>query len=112
MTDTATPDTVAQAVIPVESGKVATIKSSINIADTAQVTAFGERAQQDVASFADKILSQTRNRELGDTGDLLTDIITKAKGLDPSQLQHAGFLTRLFGGVRRQIARFQARFET
>src|ERR1700761_2527149 len=108
MTDTATPDTVAQAVIPVESGKVATIKSSINIADTAQITAFGERAQRDVASFADKILSQTKNRELGDTGSLLSDIISKAKGLDPAQLQKQDFFTRLFGGLRRQIFRFQS----
>lgn len=108
----ASPVTAAPAVIPVESAKVVAIKSGINIADTAQISGFGERAQQDVASFADKILSQTRNRELGDTGDLLTDIITKAKGLDPAQLQKQNFITRLFGGLRRQLARFQARFET
>src|SRR6185437_8629115 len=51
-------------------------------------------------------------RELGDTGDLLSDIISKAKGLDPAQLQKSNFLTRLFGGLRRQLSRFQSRFET
>ncbi len=100
------------AALPLDTAKVAAIKSAINIADTAQVTGFGERAQQDVAGFADKILSQTRNRELGDTGALLSDIISKAKGLDPAKLQKQNFLTRLFGGVRRQIFRFQSRFET
>jgi uncharacterized protein YaaN involved in tellurite resistance len=103
---------MALSVPPADVSRVAAIKSGINIADTAQITGFGERAQQEVASFADKILSQTRNRELGDTGDLLTDIITKAKGLDPAQLQKQNFITRMFGGVRRQLARFQARFET
>ncbi|HWA89851.1 MAG TPA: toxic anion resistance protein [Rhizomicrobium sp.] len=117
MSSQGTPETVAQAAaipatIPVESGKIATIKSGIDISDTAQITGFGERAQQEVAGFADRILSQTRNRELGDTGDLLTDIITKAKGLDPAQLQKQNFITRMFGGIRRQLARFQARFET
>ena len=34
--------------------------------------AFGDR-------FADRILAQTQNRELGDTGRLLTDIILKAE---------------------------------
>jgi uncharacterized protein YaaN involved in tellurite resistance len=104
--------TSAPAVIPVESGKVAAIKSGIDIADTAQITAFGERAQQEVAGFADRILSQTKNRELGDTGDLLTDIISKAKGLDPTELQKQNFFTRLFGGLRRRLFRFQQRFQT
>jgi uncharacterized protein YaaN involved in tellurite resistance len=98
--------------VPVDSSKVAAIKSDINIQDTAQITAFGERAQREVAGFADRILTQTRNRELGDTGALLSDVIAKAKGLDPADLQKQNFLTRMFGGLRRQIFRFQQRFET
>jgi len=90
--------TTAPVVAPVNQGQVSTIKATINIADTAQITAFGERAQQQVAGFADRILEQTRNRELGDTGELLSDIIAKAKGLDPADLQKADLITRLFGG--------------
>src|SRR5215468_2381130 len=87
---------------PVDAQQVAVIKQSIDISDTAQITQYGERAQQEVAGFADRILQQTRNRELGDTGELLSDIIAKAKGLDPADLQKSGFLTRLFGGLRRR----------
>ena len=104
--------TTAVAPLAVDSGKVSTIKAGIDIADTAQITAFGERAQQQVAGFADRILEQTKNRELGDTGELLSDIIAKAKGLDPADLQNAGFLTKLFGGIQRRIHRFTSKFET
>src|SRR5215467_2936990 len=106
--------TSTTAVVPslANSAKVAAIKSGINIQDTAQITAFGENAQREVAGFADKILSQTKNRELGDTGVLLSDIISKAKGLDPMSLQKQDFITRLFGGIRRQIMRFQSKFQT
>jgi uncharacterized protein YaaN involved in tellurite resistance len=107
-----TAQAMAPIIAPADSGKVATIKATIDIADTAQITAFGERAQQQVAGFADRILEQTRNRELGDTGELLSDIIAKAKGLDPADLQNAGFLTRLFGGLRRRLHRFTSKFET
>src|SRR5262249_11991916 len=55
---------------------------------------------------------QTKNRELGDTGALLSDVIAKAKGLDPADLQKAGFLTQLFGGMRQRLFRFQSRFQT
>jgi uncharacterized protein YaaN involved in tellurite resistance len=96
----------------VDPARIQSIKAGINIQDTAQITAFGEGAQREVAGFADRILSQTRNRELGDTGALLSDVIAKAKGLDPAELQKQGFFTRLFGGLRRQIFRFQQRFET
>src|SRR6516162_5499361 len=98
--------------IVVDPGRVASIKAGINIQDTAQITAFGEGAQREVAGFADKILAQTKNRELGDTGVLLSDIISKAKGLDPMSLQKQDFITRLFGGIRRQIMRFQSKFQT
>src|SRR5215831_13654815 len=100
------------ATLPLDATKVAAIKSEININDTAQLTAFGERAQREVAGFSDRILSQAQNRELGDTGALLTDVIAKAKGLDPASLQKGDIFTRLLGGARRQLLRFQSRFET
>ena len=112
MTDVQPAKASVPAVVPVDAGRIATIKSNIDIADTAQVTSFGEGAQRQVAGFADRILEQTRNRELGDTGELLSDIIAKAKGLDPADLQKASFLTRLFGGLRQRLFRFQSRFET
>jgi uncharacterized protein YaaN involved in tellurite resistance len=113
MSDTTTA-TSTTAIVPslANSAKVVAIKSEINIQDTAQITAFGERAQREVGGFADRILAQTKNRELGDTGALLSDIIAKAKHLDPAQLQHVGFVGRMFGGLRREIFRFQSRFET
>ncbi len=112
MTDVQPTASAVPATVPIDAGRIATIKADINIADTAQVTTFGERAQRDVAGFADRILEQTRNRELGDTGELLSDVIAKAKGLDPADLQKADFFTKLFGGLRRRLFRFQSKFET
>jgi uncharacterized protein YaaN involved in tellurite resistance len=112
MTDAQPVAATVPAVVPVDAGKVSTIKSGIDIADTAQITSFGEGAQRQVAGFADRILEQTKNRELGDTGELLSDIIAKAKGLDPADLQKADFITKLFGGLRRRLFRFQSKFET
>jgi uncharacterized protein YaaN involved in tellurite resistance len=112
MTDAVTPGATAIAPIAIDAGQVATIKSQINISDTAQITGFGEGAQREVAGFADRILEQTRNKDMGDTGELLSDVIAKAKGLDPADLQKADFITKLFGGMRRQIFRFQSKFQT
>jgi len=77
-------------------GKIARIRSSIDLSDRAELSTFGERAQQLVTAYADKILAQTRNRDMGETGNLLIDILEKAKGLDPASIKEGGLLSRLF----------------
>jgi uncharacterized protein YaaN involved in tellurite resistance len=95
-----------------DPAKVAAVQRQLDISDTAQITAFGERAQRDVAGFADRVLEQTRNRELGNTGELLTDVISKARGLDPADLQKKGLFGRTVGAMRKRVHRFRAKFET
>jgi len=106
-TTPATPPTVRG-----DPTKIAQIQRQLDIKDTAQITQFGERAQRDVAGFADRVLEQTRNRELGNTGELLSDVIAKARGLDPADLQKAGFFGRTAGAMRRRVHRFRSKFET
>lgn len=89
---------------------VARIKSEIDISDRSRIVTFGERAQRSVVEFADRILAQTQSRELGSTGKLLSDILAKARGLDPATLKDAGFLTKLFSSVEARLRRFSEEF--
>ena len=93
------------------AGDIARIKSQINLDDRAQLVDYGAGAQRDVVDYAERVLKQTKNRELGETGALLTDIIAKARGLDPAKLEEAGFFERLMGSLERRILKFRARFE-
>jgi len=97
--------------VAVDAKALAAIRSEIQLDDRAKIATFGDRAQRAVTGYADRILSQTRNKELGDTGKLLTDIIMRAKKLDPAALEKEGFLGKLFGGARAQIEKFKARFD-
>jgi uncharacterized protein YaaN involved in tellurite resistance len=87
------------------------IRGEIQLDDRAKISTYGDRAQTSVTSYADRILSQTQNKELGDTGRLHTDNILKAKQLDPAQLQKQGFFGRLFGGARAQFEAFKAKYD-
>jgi uncharacterized protein YaaN involved in tellurite resistance len=69
------------AIVP-DVAAVARIKSDIDISDRSRLVTFGDRAQHSVVEFADRILAQTQNRELGNTGKLLSDILGKAPGRD------------------------------
>ncbi len=102
---------VALPAVLAKPNEVAKIESTIKIDDRAQLSTFGEGAQRSVTAFADKILEQTRNRDMGNAGKLLLDVIEKAKGLDPASLKDGGFLSRMFSTVEARIRRFKGQFD-
>ncbi|MDD3444454.1 MAG: toxic anion resistance protein, partial [Zavarzinia sp.] len=111
VTETTSDETMALPAVAADPNRVAVIAGGIDLSDRAQLASFGDGAQRSVTAYADKILAQTRNRELGDTGKLLIEIIEKAKGLDPASLKNAGFLSRLFSSLEARVRRFAAQFE-
>ena len=76
-----------QSLVAADPNAVARIKGEIELSDRAQMTSFGDKAQRDVVAFADRVLAQTRNKDMGDTGKLLLDVIEKARGLDPAEMR-------------------------
>jgi len=107
-TDPAVP---APPVLRADPTAIVRIRNEIQLSDRAKISTFGDRAQRSVTSYADRILSQTRNKELGDTGKLLTEIILKAKKLDPAALENQGFFGKLFGDVRAKFEQFKSKFD-
>jgi uncharacterized protein YaaN involved in tellurite resistance len=93
------------------AGEIDRIRAQIRLGDRAELVEYGASAQRAVVDYAERVLKQTKNRELGDTGELLSDILAKAKGLDPAKLEEAGFFERLLGSLERRIMKFRARFE-
>jgi uncharacterized protein YaaN involved in tellurite resistance len=110
VTDTVTASTTLPE-IKVETKDLARIRGQLSLDDRASIATYGDNAQRNVVAYADRILAQTQNRELGETGKLLTDIIAKAKGLDPAAMQKKGFLGKLFGGAQAEIEKFKGKFE-
>jgi uncharacterized protein YaaN involved in tellurite resistance len=103
-------ETIGVPAVQADATAVTRIKSEIDISDRSRIVTFGDRAQRSVVEFADRILAQTQNRELGTTGKLLSDILGKARGLDPATLKDAGFFARLFSSAQARIARFAEQF--
>jgi uncharacterized protein YaaN involved in tellurite resistance len=111
MSEARTADSAALPAVIADPSLVTQIEAKIDLTDRAMITSFGDKAQRDVAEFADRVLAQTRNKEMGDTGKLLLDVIDKARNLDPSDLKNAGLVERLVSSVERRLRRFIGRFE-
>ncbi len=84
---------------------------SLDIEDRGSLVTYGDGVQARVADFADRILAATRNEDMGRTGELLSDILSKAKGLDPATIGELDWFQKLFTSTEARIARFRARFE-
>ena len=110
-TGSAAVETTLLPAVVADPTEVARIAEAIDVNDRAGISVYGDRAQQSVTDFADKILSQVRNKDLGNTGQLLTDIILKAKNLDPASLKEKGFLGGLFSSFQARLERFKEQFE-
>ncbi|NEJ71155.1 toxic anion resistance protein [Rhizobium phaseoli] len=110
-TDLATVQNAALPVAAADPAEIARISDSINITDRAGISVYGDRAQQAVSDYADRILREVRNKDLGEIGRLLSDIILKSKGLDPASLKDKGFLSRIFLSAKARLERFKAEFE-
>ncbi|WP_349958193.1 toxic anion resistance protein [Rhizobium sp. ZPR3] len=94
-----------------DPAEIARIGDSIDLTDRAGISVYGDRAQQAVSDYSDRILREVRNRDLGEVGKLLTDIIVKSKKLDPASLKDEGFLSRMFSSFRAKLERFKEQFE-
>jgi uncharacterized protein YaaN involved in tellurite resistance len=102
----------ASGLAPPSQELLAQVRGTLDIRSRDSISQYGIGAQREAADFADRILAVTKNKDMGDTGTLLTDVLEKAGGLDPASLGKQGFFTRIFGGVKSQIARFKSRYES
>jgi uncharacterized protein YaaN involved in tellurite resistance len=98
--------------IRLDRGKVEAAKKELDIEDRSQIVTYGDSAQRQVSDFADRILAETRNKEMGRTGELLSDILSKAKGLDPAAIGKLNWFQRLFTSMEARVRRFKEKFET
>ncbi|MCQ2497861.1 MAG: toxic anion resistance protein [Lachnospiraceae bacterium] len=56
--------------------------SQIDITDTQMVLQYGAGAQKKIADFSESALNSVRTKDLGEVGDMLTDVVTELKGFD------------------------------
>lgn len=88
------------------------IATQINVEDTQAVVQYGVGAQANISGFADTILNEIRNKDSGYVGEVLGGLVGKIREVDVGSLSSSeGFFGKLFGGIKRRIMNFIARYE-
>ena len=92
----------AEPVLTAEEQKmVADFAAKIDVENTAQILQYGAGTQKKMADFSDAALANVRTQDLGEVGDLITDVVTELKGFDADEGK--GFL----GFFRKQANKLE-----
>lgn len=90
------------------------IKDGVDVRDPQTVISYGLPAQSRIATFADSLLGDVRNKDAGTGGEALTDLLRKVKELDVDALgasQSAAAKIPLVGRFVDSFGRFAARYQ-
>ncbi len=98
----AAPETEKKEVAPVkvdesmlteqEKKAVDDFAKKIDITDTNLELNYGVAAQKSVATFSENALSSVRNKDLGEVGNMITDLIGELKSFDANEEQQKGIM--------------------
>lgn len=94
--------TLEDSLSPEERAQVDAFSKEININDSNQVLQYGAGAQKKMADFSESALNKVRTQDLGEAGDLITNVIVELKGMDAEEEKG------LFGLFKKQANKLQA----
>ena len=72
---------------PEEQKMVDEFASKIELSNSNIILQYGAGAQKKIADFSESALGNVRNKDLGEVGDLLTDVVKQLKGFDEEEEQ-------------------------
>ena len=94
---------------PAEAKAVADLSEKIDISNSKVVLYYGTACQKEIASFSDAALSNIRTKDLGEVGDMITDLVGELKGFNAETEESKGFLG-LFKKTNKSLAKLQAKY--
>lgn len=92
-----------------ELKKVNDYVAAIDITDSQMVLTYGSGAQKNVADFSEGTLKSVKTKDLGEIGNMLTDVVTELKGFSVEE-EKKGFLG-LFKKGANQITSLKAKYD-
>jgi len=110
----------ATAIVPLEQadpGLSAEIKrrmDELDMSNTTSIVGFGSRAQAELQTISQAMLTDVRNKDVGPAGDSLRNIVSTIRGFSVSELdvrRERSWWEKLLGRAA-PFAQFTARFET
>jgi len=95
---------------PAEQAAVRSFSEKIDITNAEQVMNYGAAAQKNISEFSDAALNSVRTKDLGEAGDMLSDLVVQLQGLSFDQEEKRG-LRGLFRKNTQSLATLKAQYD-
>lgn len=83
----------------------------IDITATNSILQYGSAAQKKVSDFSDSALKNVRTKDLGETGDLLNNLIKELKNFDAEADEKKGFFGKLFDKAGNSVQKYKEQYD-
>ena len=98
---------------PAKADAIRTRMAELDMSDTGSIVQFGSRAQAELQTISQEMLSGVKNKDVGPAGDSLRNIVTTIRGFSVSELdvrRKRSFWDKLLGRAA-PFSKFVARYE-
>ncbi|EQF24152.1 toxic anion resistance family protein [Clostridioides difficile CD160] len=83
----------------------------IDITNTNMILQYGAGAQKKVAGFSETALKSVKTRDLGEVGDMLTNLVTDLKAFSADEKEQGGFLG-IFKKANNKISNLKTKYDS
>lgn len=94
---------------PEEKKLVDQFVEKIDITNSNAILQYGVGAQKKIADFSENALNNVRNKDLGEVGDMLSNVVNELKNFEPEE-ESKGFLG-LFKKGKNKISQMKGKYE-
>jgi len=92
-----------------EREMVENFAKQIDITDTTTILQYGAAAQNKVADFSENALKKVKTSDLGDIGEMMTDLVGQLKGFEIDK--EDGFFEKLFKKGSNKVTTMKAKYD-
>ena len=96
---------------PEERKMVNDFAEKIDITNSQMVLQYGAASQKKLSDFSETALSRVKTKDMGETGELITSLISELQGFDATAEQPKGFLG-LFKKASNNLEQLKTRYES
>ena len=93
-----------------EQAAVTEFSKKIDIENAEQIMNYGSAAQKNISEFSDAALNTVRTKDMGEVGDMLSDLVVELQGLNFDTSEKKGFLG-LFKKSAQSMASLKTQFD-
>ena len=93
-----------------EKAMVDRFVQQIDLTNTNAVLHYGAGVQKQMADFSETALENVRSKDLGEVGDMLSNVVVELKSIDADEEEKKGFFGNLFKKTENKLTTMKAKY--